>query len=209
MWRLHCSTALLAALALDRGWKLTWTLKMLGVQAGWSATLPWLYYDTLASSVTKDLGISMRVSFKASTNVLGSTYDTMVFKLAKFSLNGTWLGMEDLSTQLLYCNMSAPFTDKGGGSSRSTRWLRFGYNSDVKYDCDFSQLLYHETFFYDLYLVDQVHTQTHPTIHGHKPPPCSSLHTAAMPLDPSKLTFLPSPVLARRRTRCTRCRCGT
>lgn len=151
---------------------------VLGVQAGWSATLPWLYYDTLAASVTKDLGISMRVSFKASTNVLGSTYDTMVFKLAKFSLNGTWLGMEDLSTQLLYCNMSAPFTDKGGGSSRSTRWLRFGYNSDVKYECDFSQLLYHETFFYDLYLVDQVSRTTRASTHAHKPPPGTSLRTS-------------------------------
>lgn len=78
------------------------------------------------------------------------------YQVAKFALNGSFLGMEALDTQLMYCNRSAPFTDKGAGTSRSTRWLQFGFNHQTEYSCDFSGLLYRETFFYDLYLVDKV-----------------------------------------------------
>ena len=98
----------------------------------------------------------MKMAFKASTSGSTTYYNIMKFKLAKYALNGTWLGFEDLSTQLMYCNMSVPYTDKGAGTSRTTRWLKFGYNADQTYTCNFSTLIYQETFFYDLYLVDYV-----------------------------------------------------
>jgi len=101
----------------------------------------------------------MKVSFRADSSTSGSvTYDQMSFKLAKYALNGSWLGTEDLSTQLQYCRMDVPYTSEGAGSSSSTRWLQFGHNIKQSYQCNLTQLMEQETYFYDLYVVDQVST---------------------------------------------------
>lgn len=140
-------------------------------QAGWASTLPWLYYSETATAVRSDTSVQMKVSFKAPTTTSSTTgsssssssdtaYDQMSFKLAKYALNGTWLGMEDLSTQLMFCGMQVPFTDEGAGSSSNTRWLQFGHNTKQTYQCDLTLLMQEETFFYDLYMVDQVREES-------------------------------------------------
>jgi hypothetical protein len=98
----------------------------------------------------------MTVGFKAQKTQLSTTFAQMEYRLARYALNGTWLGFESLATQLMYCTYSVPFTDKGAGTSRSTRWLQFGTNVREEYECDLANLLGLETVFYDLYVVDQV-----------------------------------------------------
>jgi hypothetical protein len=91
-------------------------------QAGWATTLPWLYYDASALTVTTSEGIDMSVAFKSSSGRKGAAYSQMVYRLVKFALDGTFLGVQDLATQLTYCNVSVPFTDLGAGSG----WVPVG-----------------------------------------------------------------------------------
>merc|ERR1719197_1779220 len=70
-------------------------------------------------------------------------------------MNGTYLGISSLTTEFFYCKMPTPFTDEGGGSSISTKWLQYGYNEKIEYICDISSLFTKETFFYDLYILDK------------------------------------------------------
>eukprot|EP00952_Eustigmatos_sp_NYUAD-ZCMA_P005252 22981-Eustigmatos_ZCMA.PRE.1 len=70
----------------------------------------------------------MKIGFKSSHSPSGSTYSLMKYKLIKYAMNGTWLGVDELSTELMYCNVSVPYTDEGAGGSMSTRWLNFGSN---------------------------------------------------------------------------------
>ncbi|KAJ8613550.1 hypothetical protein CTAYLR_002190 [Chrysophaeum taylorii] len=82
------------------------------------------------------------------------------FVLARYSLNGTLLGFEPLTTQAFWGRRRAPFTQRGGGSSRSTKWLRFATSFHNTFEVRLDELLdpapYRQgdyTSFYDLYLV--------------------------------------------------------
>ncbi|CAM9501613.1 unnamed protein product, partial [Discosporangium mesarthrocarpum] len=114
-------------------------------QDGWGATLPWLYYLEDSVIVRDSLGLEMEFTFSSQVTLV----------LAKYSLNGTWLGLEEMTTQPYYCTMSAPRTSEGGGSSRSTKYLQFGHSMSEQFLCDLSSLLGEETYFYDPYIVDE------------------------------------------------------
>ena len=136
---------------------------------GWSNTLPWLYYEESASSIQEDTGIKMSFAFPSRAGpfeqsaFLPATGGTEVhFKLVKWAMNGTYLGVTTLSTELLYCSMPSPFTNEGAGTSDSTKWLQYGYNQRLNYVCDLSSLFSKETFFYDLYLIDESSQSLYP-----------------------------------------------
>lgn len=59
-------------------------------QVGWGVTLPWLKYVEEASDVRDGTDIEMEVNFASVMDIV----------LAKYSLNGTWLSMEAMSTQV-------------------------------------------------------------------------------------------------------------
>lgn len=116
-------------------------------------TLPWLYYAA-TDDATGSTELSKRFSFDASTQA--NTQDTLLFYLAAYALNGTFLGFELLQWQLQYC---AP-TPRGTGDSPA--WLNFGTALEDAYTCDLRTLLDQqlaqpagaEVTFYDLYFID-------------------------------------------------------
>lgn len=67
--------------------------------------------------------------------------------LAKYSMDGEFLGMEPLTTQLELC---------GGGYNHLTRWLKFGVEVLVECELRVAQWLYQNltTYFYEPYYVD-------------------------------------------------------
>ena len=83
-----------------------------------------------------------------STNDLSNG---LQYQLAKYALNGTFMGMELLSTQFMYCGTT---TVNAGGPSLNTRWLQFGFGYSEAYNCDLSTIENQETFLYELYFVD-------------------------------------------------------
>lgn len=57
---------------------------------GWATTMPFLQYKNDAEAVTKSLDLAAKMSFDAGTQA--GTHEWAQFKLAKFSVNGTFLG---------------------------------------------------------------------------------------------------------------------
>ncbi|CAM9300593.1 unnamed protein product [Hapterophycus canaliculatus] len=119
---------------------------------GWGVTLPWLSYVEEAPDVRDGTDIEMQLTFDSEMRIL----------LAKYSLDGTWLGMEELSTQPYYCGVEAPDTSAGGGQSRSSKYLKFGYSMTETFACDLTSLFGEEVFFYDPYIVDESTGALHP-----------------------------------------------
>ncbi len=99
---------------------------------GWGNTLPWLLYNEIsADEIALGTDIDMNVSFKTILDL----------KVAKYSLEGEYPGMEPLSTHPFYCGQSPPETGSGGGTSRSTEWMQFGHSTSETFSCDLSLLL--------------------------------------------------------------------
>jgi Meckelin (Transmembrane protein 67) len=73
-----------------------------------------------------------------------------VIKLAKYSLSGEFLGMQDLGASPFYCDDTASALSP----ARSTAWLRFGHGTDMRFPCDLASLLQQEQVFYDPYILD-------------------------------------------------------
>jgi len=121
-------------------------------QDGWVDTLPWLRYVETATEIRVSEAITMQMSFG---NVDDYHYHQMRYVLSKYYLNGTWMGYEDLTTQFYYCGMAAPNTHRGGGSSMSTSWLRFGHGYNNNFECDLETLMADEPMFYELFLIDE------------------------------------------------------
>lgn len=67
------------------------------MKTGWGVTLPWLSYVEEASDVRDGTDIEMQLTFASEMRIV----------LAKYSLDGTWLGLEEMSTQVRSC--------RGGG----------------------------------------------------------------------------------------------
>lgn len=111
---------------------------------GWTRGLPWLYYDT-SSFPCYDKSITMSMSFDSMR---------MQYIVTKYTINGTYVGIENVTTLFHYCSRNAPYTDKGGGSSTSTLWQLFGTSQAIKLDCQLSNLLTQTQYFYDLFVVD-------------------------------------------------------
>eukprot|EP00752_Nemacystus_decipiens_P003551 g3276.t1 len=121
-------------------------------QTGWGVTLPWLSYIEEAPDVRDGTDIQMQLTFASEMRIV----------LAKYSLDGTWRGLEELSTQPYYCGVEAPDTSAGGGESRSTKYLKFGHSMTETFECNLRSLLGQEVFFYDPYIVDEATGELHP-----------------------------------------------
>eukprot|EP01112_Ceratiomyxa_fruticulosa_P015929 TRINITY_DN476_c0_g2_i2.p1 TRINITY_DN476_c0_g2~~TRINITY_DN476_c0_g2_i2.p1 ORF type:complete len:1026 (+),score=149.84 TRINITY_DN476_c0_g2_i2:116-3193(+) len=109
----------------------------------WPSSIPWLYYTTDTRTVVSDVNIQMKVAFHSSSADLVST---LTFYLAVFTLNGTFLGFEKLSTQLILCE-------------GNDKYLNFGNSYVNKCNLDLSSFTdpsSQTTLFYDLYILDEV-----------------------------------------------------
>lgn len=120
-------------------------------EAGWGNHLPWLYYSDSASNVCFDTSISMSVHL---------TNQHLQYKIASYTLNGTYLGTQDLGSLFAYCTLQAPNSGSGGGTGTSTQWQIFGSTELSTYGCDLTSLLLesgnniNSQRFYELFLVD-------------------------------------------------------
>jgi hypothetical protein len=67
---------------------------------GWKVGLPWLYYERNAQNILEDPSkVNMKVSLGNGT---GQTH-ILQYKLAKFNLQGDFLGWENLTNQIMVC----------------------------------------------------------------------------------------------------------
>ena len=114
-----------------------------GVQ-GWGVGMPWLHYSTGSTPCT-DKSTTMKMSLDSQL---------LQFVVAKYAMNGTFLGYSDINTLLSYCPRAAPQSSRGGGTSSSTSWQIFGNSEYMHFKCDLSLLVENEQVFYDLFLLD-------------------------------------------------------
>ena len=112
-------------------------------QEDWKETLPWLYYSNEAEAVSNDRGIKMKMAFDANQNASNE----ISFRLAKYKLDGSFVGIEDLTNQFQYCSSSNENGEK--------IWSIFGNNYRSESNCNINRLLDKEMYFYDMYLVDK------------------------------------------------------
>ena len=136
----------------------------------WVRSVPWLKYDDTGKLVTESKEIKQKISLDAQA--VTDSVDRLNLTLAKYSLNGDFLGFEPLRAQFYYCNKKSTGYDMGttsdsgtGGTtskpvygpppSGDTRWLKYGHGYSESYYCDLESLIENnETVFYDLYLND-------------------------------------------------------
>jgi meckelin len=111
-------------------------------QEEWKQTLPWLYYSGEGNDVINDNGIKMKMAFNAEANAA----TTLSFKLAKYRLDGSFVGIEDLSDQFKFCSDS---TD-----NNNVEWKSFGKGYRVEMSCNIKTLLKKQMHLYDMYVVD-------------------------------------------------------
>eukprot|EP00347_Sterkiella_histriomuscorum_P018733 403344384 len=71
--------------------------------AGWGEGLPWLYYAQKPSDVVKKSGeVDITVSFTQQ----GGRNQSLTFYLARYHINGTFLGFQQLKSQLSICPLN-------------------------------------------------------------------------------------------------------
>lgn len=113
---------------------------------GWKHTLPYLFYRDEPEYILNDRGINMRVSFHPEVDHV----HVLQFKFAKYTMNGTFVGIEDVQNQFEFCAKDSLSVDNG-----RSHWSVFGLSYRVEHTCPISSLVGNEMFLYDMYLVDE------------------------------------------------------
>lgn len=118
---------------------------------GWKTGLPWIYYQNTATEVLNNRN-RIKAKMTMSTKEADSArYAYIPFKLAKYSLEGEFLGWEDLSNQIWMC----PISVEG-----SERYRRVGLGLAKLCEFDLNNLVDMTTHldnlnnFFELFLVD-------------------------------------------------------
>jgi len=108
--------------------------------SGWYAKLGFLYFES--SQIALDSTLTSVMAFDAIDGYVHS----LRFVVTKYAFNGTYLGQEDLTTQLQLC---------GGHYDKMTRWLSFGvwFQNSCNLRVD-SIINSDPNIFYDPYFID-------------------------------------------------------
>lgn len=109
----------------------------------WRLNFPWIVYATSGSQLREDTQFTQRIAFNPKGSSAISRLDLWV---AKFTVNGTFLGIDNLLPSFFLCP-KATFEQVNDFS-------RIGAN--LKYDCDFDlrELIEGETIFYELFVMN-------------------------------------------------------
>jgi hypothetical protein len=106
---------------------------------GWSEGFPWLNYKTTTRDAIFSTDINRQVALSGPLSAINLT-------LSVYALNGTFLGFEDVSTQLQMCE---------GDSRVLQRWKRFGSNTIIECSIDLMRLVESsEPRFYEIWIDD-------------------------------------------------------
>lgn len=118
---------------------------------GWKENLPWLYYSRSGSAVIYQ---SNRIKAKMTldpSQADSARYAYVPFKLAKYALDGVFLGWEDLTDQIWIC----PITKE---DSKRYRRVGLGLVKECQFDLeklvDRTMYLPNLNYFFELFLVD-------------------------------------------------------
>jgi meckelin len=111
--------------------------------SNWPDGMPWLLYGD--GSVCEDKSIQMTMSLSEQF---------LRYVVSSYTLNGTWLGYQDIDTLFNYCTKRAPDSSNGGGPGSNSKWQIFGAYQQDDIDCDLDSLLLEEQLFYELFLYD-------------------------------------------------------
>ncbi len=109
-------------------------------QVDWKAKMPWLYYTDEVDNILEDRSIQMTMSKDRF----------MKFKLARYSIDGKFLGIEEVGNQFIYCGTAGQ-----GGTTGDRGWFKFGAGFTHQFQCNLQSLLNAEMSFFDLFLVDE------------------------------------------------------
>lgn len=111
----------------------------------WRQLTPWLRYEDLSQSVLSDIGIEMEFSFNMAEKE--GTYDFMQLVLARYALDGRFIGWTNVTTEFEFCTPTR---------NQVPRWRSFGYGYERTYSCNLFNILsfFPEPEFYDMYVVD-------------------------------------------------------
>lgn len=112
---------------------------------GWKKNVPWIYYDEdSAATIENPSRVNARMSLASGKY--------LTFKLAKYNLTGSFLGYEDLETQLTLCTSNI---------QDARKFRRFGTTTNQECNYDLSKLVSTNSLkpnnvniFYELFLVD-------------------------------------------------------
>jgi hypothetical protein len=115
---------------------------------GWTQALPWLQYGTTARDVLEATDLNREVALKGLNARMNLT-------LTAYRLDGTYVGMQAVSTQLVLCK---------GDDRQLSRFSRFGSNSHMTCSIDLLQLVRDNTepLFYELWIEDNLGTDGKP-----------------------------------------------
>lgn len=210
----HDTCKLLAALGSARGPSAART-----AIPGWYAGFPLITWGATTATLAGDAASLPAQMVYYYPNAALNTFSALRFFLARFSLNGTFLGLQRLRNQLSYCRASADASE----ASPLPPWYAFGYGFTEVGVCDLASLLsagavgsdpatgapalnLKEPVFYDLYVQD-LSTDGGPSAGGKGPDAVpgsansllNSVISSALAsgvLDPTRLpiTLVPVPV---------------
>lgn len=120
---------------------------------GFKQGYPWIFYQRAAPEVLyANRRIKFRVSFNEQNQDIGIE-NRLHFKLAKYDIDGQFFGFEDLTDQLVICDLP---------SEDVQRVYKIGNTVNIKCDFDITRLvstklfdrLRNQNYFYELFLVD-------------------------------------------------------
>lgn len=107
---------------------------------GWVAGLPWINYDVTARETLSSTLINRIVALQGDNSLVNLT-------LSVYKLDGTFLGMQDVSTQLLLCK---------GDDRKLVSFKNFGTDTSVSCSLDLMKLNneWAEPVFYEMWIND-------------------------------------------------------
>ena len=105
-------------------------------------TVPWLYYESQGKAVSESTKLTMRLALDSS-----DVPSTVILWLARYTMNGTFLGYSELTSQLSLCDIQSV--------DDITAFKSVGHNYLKECDYDLTQIINAtETTFYELFIQD-------------------------------------------------------
>jgi meckelin len=135
---------------------------------GWSSSLPWLNYNDDSGS----FNVESEVLWNDAVPTAVQLNEELTFYIARYAINGSFLGIERLEDQLSYCCSGGSENGFAPPTSTSRPWMFFGRNYKRSCTCSLSNLVARSRGNMDLFeLYFDVGTSTSDTVRTLYPMP--------------------------------------